>query len=141
MSRNNDEPEVLPQGQIRLTWTNEDGDEVSHVFPSTNEVCYRCEGYGTHLTPSIGNHAYSMEEFHESFDEEEAQEYFRRGGRYDVQCEECHGNKVLQVVDESKLSEEQKKLFAEYEEHEEEMARMDAEDRQTRYYESGGYDY
>lgn len=139
--RNDDEPEVLPQGQMRLTWTDEEGEEVSHIFPSTNEVCHRCEGYGTHLNPSIGQHAYTMEEFNESFDDEGKEEYFKRGGIYDVTCEVCKGNKVLPTVDESKLSDEQKKLFAEYEEHEEDMARMDAEDRQTRYYESGGYDY
>ena len=138
MSRDNDEPEILPQGQQRFTWTNEDGDEVSHIFPVTNEVCDRCEGYGTHLTPSIGNHAYSMEEFYESFDDEEDRAaYFQRGGKYDVQCEECHGAKVVPVVDESKLTPEQKKLFEEYCEHEEDMARMDAEDRHTRWMEDG----
>lgn len=125
------------QGEIELTWYNEDGDEVTHSFPCKNEVCHRCEGYGTHLNPSIGNHAYSQEEFYESFDEEEAEEYFKRGGRYDVTCEECKGNKVIEVVDESKLSDEQKKLYAEYEESEEESARQDAEDRHTRWMEDG----
>lgn len=125
------------QGEIELTWSDEDGEEVTHSFPCKNEVCPRCEGYGTHLTPSIGNHAYSQEEFNESFDDEGREEYFKRGGIYDVQCEECKGNKVIEVVDESKLSEEQKKLYAEYEEHEDEMARMDEEDRRTRWYEDG----
>ena len=126
------------QGEIELTWSDEDGEEVTHSFPCKNEVCPRCEGYGTHLTPSIGNHAYSHEEFYESFpDDEDREEYFKRGGIYDVQCEECKGNKVIEVVDESRLSEEQKKLYAEYEEHEEEMARMDEEDRRTRWYEDG----
>lgn len=129
------------QGEIELTWCDEDGEEVEHSFPSKNEVCHRCEGYGTHLNPSIGNHAYSQEEFYESFDDEGREEYFKRGGIYDVQCEECKGNKVIEVVDESKLSEEQKKLYEEYCEHEEDMARMDEDDRRTRYYESGGYDY
>lgn len=129
------------QGEIELEWYDEDGEEVSHSFPSKNEVCHRCEGYGTHLNPSIGNHAYSQEEFYESFDEEGREEYFKRGGIYDVQCEECKGNKVIEVVDESRLSEEQKKLYEEYCEHEEDMARMDEDDRRTRYYESGGYDY
>ena len=129
------------QGEIELTWSDEDGEEVTHSFPCENEVCPRCEGYGTHLTPSIGNHAYSMEEFNESFDDEGREEYFKRGGIYDVQCEECKGNKVIEVVAEDKLTEEQKKLYEEYCEYEADMARMDAEDRQTRYYESGGYDY
>jgi hypothetical protein len=130
------------QGEIELMWYDDEGEEVTHSFPSTNEVCPRCEGYGTHLTPSIGEHAYSMEEFYESFDDEEDREaYFQRGGKYDVQCEECKGNKVVEVVDESKLSDEQKVLYAQWQESEEENARSDAEDRRTRYYESGGYDY
>lgn len=126
------------QGEIELTWYDEEGEEVTHSFPSKNEVCPRCEGHGTHLTPSIGNHAYSMEEFYESFDDEEdREEYFKRGGRYDVTCEECHGKNVIEVVDEDKLSEEQKKLYAEYEESAEESARQDAEDRHTRWMEDG----
>jgi hypothetical protein len=137
MSRDNDEPEILPQGQQRFTWTNEDGDEVSHVFPICNEVCSRCEGFGSHLNPSIGNHAYSMEEFYDSFDNEDIEEYFTRGGKFDVQCQECHGNKVVPVVDESKLTAEQKKLYEQYCQHEEDMARMDAEDRHTRWMEDG----
>jgi hypothetical protein len=136
MSRDQDEPEVIPQGQMKLTWYSE-GDEVSHVFPSVNEVCDRCEGYGTHLTPSIGNHAYTSDD-EEMHDPEFLEEYTKRGGIYDVQCEVCHGNKVVPVVDEDKLNEEQKKLFTEYEEYMEEKAADDAADRRTRYMESGG---
>ena len=123
--------------EITVKWFNDEGDEVEHTFPAVNEVCERCEGYGMHLTPSIGNHAYSMDEFRESFDEEEAEEYFRRGGMYDVQCEECHGNKVVAMVDEDKLTPEQKTLYAEYQEAEENRARSDAEDRHTRWMEDG----
>lgn len=130
------------QGEIELTWfDSETEEEVTHTFPAVNEVCHRCEGFGTHLTPSIGEHAYSMEEFNESFDDEGKEEYFRRGGIYDVTCETCKGNKVVPAVDESRLSDEQKKLYAEYEEAEEERASDEAADRRTRYYESGGYDY
>lgn len=129
------------QGEIELTWNDEEGDEVTHTFPSTNEVCDRCEGFGTHLTPSIGEHAYSMEEFNESFDDEEDREaYFQRGGKYDVQCEVCHGNKVVETVDESKLSDEQKAVYEQYLDSEEQGARWDAEDRATRRMENGGYD-
>lgn len=124
------------QGMIELTWIH-DGDEITHAFPFINEVCDRCQGFGTHLTPRIGNHAYTPEEFRESFDEEEAEQYFQRGGMYDVSCEECKGNKVIQVVDEENLSEEEKKLFEEYEEYESEMAAMDAADRRTRWMEDG----
>ncbi len=130
------------QGEVELTWyDSETEEEVTHTFPAVNEVCHKCEGYGSHLNPSIGEHAYSMEEFNESFDDEGKEEYFKRGGIYDVTCSVCKGNKVVPSVDEEHLTEEQKKLYADYQEHEEEQARSDAEDRQTRYYESGGYDY
>jgi len=129
------------QNEIVLKLYDEEGDEVEHTFPSKNEVCPTCEGFGTHLNPSIGNHAYTMEEFNESFDEEGKEEYFRRGGIYDVTCEECKGNKVIQVVDEDHLSDEQKKLYAEWEEQEEERISDERADARTRYYESGGYDY
>ena len=140
MSRNDDEPEELPQGQMRLTWTDEDGEEVSHIFPSKMEVCSDCQGHGFVLNESMRYHAYtsSDEEMH---DPEFREEYFKRGGIYDVQCPTCKGKNVEEVPNEERFSEEQKKLFAEYEEHEEDMARMDAEDRHTRYMESGGYDY
>jgi predicted methyltransferase len=140
MSRNDDEPEVLPQGQMRLTWTDEEGEEVSHIVPSKKEVCHDCDGHGMVLNESMRHHAYTSDD-EEMHDPEFREEYFKRGGIYDVQCPTCKGHNVEEVVDESRLSDEQKKLYAEYEEHEEDMARMDAEDRHTRYMESGGYDY
>lgn len=126
---------------ITITLENEDGEEVQHELPAKNEVCYRCEGFGTHLNPNIGEHAYTREEFEESFDEEGREEYFKRGGIYDVSCEECHGNKVVLVVDEDRLTEDQKKIFEEHEDRQAEIARWDAEDRHTRRMESGGWDY
>jgi len=85
---------------ITITLYNDDGDEETHELPAKFEVCSRCEGHGTHLNPSIGEHAYSVEEFNESFDDEERAEYFKRGGIYDVRCEECGGEKVTAVADE-----------------------------------------
>lgn len=86
---------------MTLSFTHETSRGVEHVhkLPAVYEVCERCEGYGTHLTPSIGQHAYTAEEFHESFDDEEAEEYCRRGGRYDVTCETCSGIRVALVPD------------------------------------------
>jgi len=79
------------------------------------EVCPRCEGHGTHLTPSIGNHAYTMEEFNETFwEEEDRAEYFKRGGIYDVICEECKGANVVDVMDEDATPAEIVKLTADY---------------------------
>ena len=83
-----------------FTCFSEDGDEYEIDLPTRFEVCSRCEGHGTHLTPSIGEHAYTREEFEEAFFEDDEREaYFTRGGRYDVQCEECRGARVVAVID------------------------------------------
>lgn len=84
---------------IEFTYENDDGDEESFELPARFEVCDRCQGHGTHLNPSIGEHAYTWQEFNESFDEEGRAEYFRHGGIYDVTCEECRGARVVKVVD------------------------------------------
>lgn len=119
---------------------DEDGEEVEHELPGKHEVCPRCEGHGTHLNPSIGEHAYTREEFDEAFDDDESREqYFKRGGMYDVTCDECSGNRVVVVIDESNLTDKQKELVEEYHDRHEREARWDAEDRHTRRMESGGY--
>jgi len=86
--------------RFQFTLIDGDGDELIHDLPAKHEVCDRCEGHGTHLNPAIGEHAYTRDEFNESFDDDERAEYFRRGGIYDVQCEQCHGQRVVTVVDE-----------------------------------------
>src|ERR1700678_339673 len=123
---------------INLTWVDEFGNDLAHSFPAVNEVCDRCEGHGTHLTPSIGEHAYSSEEFCESFCEpEDRAEYFKRGGIYDVQCEACHGANVVAVVDRAHLSPADKEVFASFMVYENQQTKWDAEDRATYSTESG----
>jgi hypothetical protein len=120
------------------TYTDEEtGDEVTVQFPSKFEVCPRCEGHGTYLNPSIGNHAYSAEEFSESFDDEEAEQYFKRGGIYDIACEQCGGKRVIEVPNPKAMNAEQKASLAAWEEQEEERAAEEAADRKTRWYEDG----
>jgi len=114
---------------ITVTIENDDGSEAEYQLPAKNEICGRCEGYGSHLTPSIGEHAYSQEEFYDSFDDEGREEYFRRGGIYDVTCFDCKGKNVVQVID-SELCEKNDKLKPIYEqwcEQEEDRAQSDAE--------------
>lgn len=127
---------------ITVSYYDEDDNEIEAELPAKFEVCGRCEGHGTHLNPSIGKHAYSIEEFYETFhDEEDREQYFKRGGIYDVQCEECKGEKVVKVVDEDALK-NQPELQAHYEqwvEHGERVARWNREDAATRRMESGGY--
>lgn len=127
---------------ISIKLFNDDDSEEEHELPAKYVVCGRCDGHGSHLTPSIGEHAYSAEEFNESFDDEEAQEYCTRGGIYDIQCVECKGNKVVSVVDETHLSEEQKKIYELFQKQEEERLKSEREDAAMRRAECGyGYEY
>lgn len=100
---------------INFTVMNDDDEEVTHELPSRFEVCSRCDGHGTHLTPSIGEHAYSQEEFEEAFgDEDDREAYFNRGGIYDVQCETCDGKRVEEVVDETACPADLLKKYQKY---------------------------
>jgi hypothetical protein len=117
----------------------QDGEEVTVKLPHKNEVCPRCEGHGTHLNPNIGLHVYTPEEFEESFPEDEdKQQYFQRGGIYDVPCEQCGGKNVILVVDGDACTspelKEHLKLFLAYEE---ERIQDEADDRMTQWYEDG----
>jgi RecJ-like exonuclease len=121
---------------INLTFTHIDdnGDEEDFELPAKHEVCPRCEGHGTHLHPDIGSHAYSAEEFAEEFhDDDERAAYFKRGGRYDVPCEECHGKRVVVVVDEAACrSEDDKRVLKLYFEQQESDAAYAAQRRAER---------
>lgn len=126
---------------ITVTIHNYDDDsEAEHEFPSKMEVCDECQGESYVLCEGMRGHAYSREEFEEAFDDEDREHYFRRGGKYDVICPSCKGKNVIAVVDEDKLTPEQKVLFEEYQEQESERHRMDAEDRHTMRMESGCWD-
>lgn len=112
--------------RISVTFTNEDGNEVTAEFPAKMEVCENCKGTGHVLCDGMRGHAYTSEEFSD-FSEEEQGEYFKVGGRYDMKCPDCKGQNVIKVVDEDNLSEDEKKDFAEYESSLEEKARYIAE--------------
>jgi RecJ-like exonuclease len=90
--------------KIKFTHENDDREEVVAELPAKFVVCPCCDGHGTHLNEAMREHAYSREEFEEEFDEEMQGEYFRRGGRYDVQCEQCGGKRVVEGVDEEACS-------------------------------------
>lgn len=103
---------------IILELYDEDGNEFSVTLPAKYGVCTECEGHGTIMNPSIAEHAYSMEEFLESYDEEEREHYFKRGGMYDIPCTECKGARVVDVVDEDSLNASQKEDFATWQKQE-----------------------
>lgn len=125
---------------ITVTFQDEDGEEHSETFPCRMEVCDECHGEGYVLTEGMRGYAYSAEEFCEAFEPEEQEEYFRPGGRYDVTCPTCKGKNVVPVVDEEKLSTEQKKAYALYLESQDREAAYRAEERATRRAECGWRD-
>ena len=128
---------------IDITYVNDDDEEFCLTLPACREVCPECDGTGTVLCEGMRGACYSVEEFQESFDEEEAEEYFRRGddprgpGRYDVVCTECHGRNVILVVDEDHIPANLSAEYQEYLKYEEKRAQWDAEDRATYRMESG----
>lgn len=92
---------------MAITFTHETshGVEHTHTLPSKFDVCHDCEGHGTHLAGGIREHAYTADELDEAFDDDEDRAaYFTRGGRYDVECETCHGQRVVAVVDEQEAN-------------------------------------
>lgn len=65
-------------------------------LPGEFEVCGRCRGRGRHCNPNIDGNGITSSEWAE-WDEEEQETYL--SGGYDVACEECHGARVILVVD------------------------------------------
>lgn len=128
---------------LKVRLSDETGqDETEHELPAKYEVCGRCEGSGKHLNQSIGGHAYSAEEFDEAFpDGEQREQYFQRGGIYDVPCAECGGERVVLVVDERACRVGPlREVLRQWRRQEAERARSEAEDRATTRMECGGYD-
>lgn len=84
---------------------DDEGEVQTVTFPANYEVCWRCLGEGKHVNPSIdGPGGLGQEDFDADPDFEEA--YF--SGLYDVICHTCEGRRVLPVIDEDRLDEEQK---------------------------------
>lgn len=91
---------------------NEDGDAVIYKLPSKKEVCPRCCGTGSH-DPDAFSNGFTASEFNEVFEDEESRaDYFR--GVYDVTCEECNGNNVVDAPDEDQFSDADKAVHEKY---------------------------
>lgn len=67
------------------------------TVPSHKEVCGDCNGHGTVLNPSMRYHAYTAEDLRD-WSEEEKEQYFMRGGIYDVTCPTCRGRNVVDAI-------------------------------------------
>lgn len=88
------------------------GDEME--LPSRWEVCTVCDGEGKHSHAVDGNDITASEwaEWHP-----DERETYLRGG-YDQQCEECKGKRVVAVVDEDRLTDEQRREWESWAEDE-----------------------
>jgi len=105
------------------------------TVPAKFEVCPTCRGRGKHVNPNIDDRGISAEDFEE--DPDFAEDYFK--GVYDVRCYECSGNRVVPVIDDAYLNEEEKKKIEAYREYEADTLRYEAEDRATMAREMGWY--
>lgn len=85
---------AAPSAEARTSWEDAEKGTLPEEFTVRTvgfRVCPTCEGYGTHVNPSIDAHGIGREEFDEDPDFEEA--YF--SGAYDVTCGECSGQRVV----------------------------------------------
>lgn len=110
-------------------WKTDENDydyEETIKLPVKKEVCHRCRGEGSHVNPAVDGNGISPEEFINDPDFEEA--YF--SGVYDVICEECHGENVIDVIDEAQAArmglKEQCEAYLEYESERARQASQDA---------------
>jgi len=86
---------------VIVVWEDE-CTEVEETVPITFEVCPICDGKGTHVNPSIDCDGLTREDFED--DPDFAEEYM--AGRYDQQCNGCHGQRVVPVLNEERVNPE-----------------------------------
>lgn len=126
--------------EIEVAVGYDDNDEsIMATLPAKFIVCPECEGHGTVLNPSMRGHCYTQEEFNDTFDDEDDRaEFFKRGGRYDVQCPNCKGKNVVLVVDDDAcVTAEQKDLLNKHNDWYNHMCYEQESDRRTMLMESG----
>lgn len=83
------------------------GRTITKNLPTKNVVCATCGGKGKHVNRAIDGHGLTQEDF--DSDPDFAENYF--SGWYDVNCEECQGNRVTQEVDENILTHSQRRFW------------------------------
>tara|TARA_B100000131_G_scaffold114902_1_gene111874 strand:- start:1726 stop:2211 length:486 start_codon:yes stop_codon:yes gene_type:complete len=105
-------------------WDNEDVEHTEvFTFNVRFEVCDLCNGKGSHVNPSIDSGGLSYDDFYgdPSFEED------YHSGRYDVSCNQCSGKRVVPVIDDHCLSDDQKRALKIMREQAEEEAAYQAE--------------
>ena len=79
---------------------DEDGNEIQ--LPIKRIICPRCDGYGHHDHPAFSNGITASEWNSDDWDDDSRADYLR--GRFDVRCDECGGNNVVDVPDEDRMT-------------------------------------
>lgn len=121
---------------MRIKLRSDDWDAETELdVPCKYEVCWRCEGKGTHVNPSIDGHGLTRDDFADDPDFAEA--YFE--GRYDITCQTCNGRNVLPHPDETHKKLSVRLAIRLWEQQQEQRAAWDREDAAIRRMESGGY--
>ena len=91
--------------------THWDDEDVEHTevftFKVRFEVCDLCHGKGTMVNPSIDCGGLTEDDFYDDPDFEE--DY--HSGRYDVRCSKCSGKRVVPVIDDYNLTDDQKRAL------------------------------
>lgn len=80
------------------------GNQFEVQLPCKREMCTHCDGKGTHVNPAIDGNGLSQELL--DGDPDFAEAYF--SGRYDVWCEVCEGERVIEVIDYDRLTDKMK---------------------------------
>lgn len=83
-------------------------EEQMITLPAKFIVCDVCNGKGSHVNPAIDAHGITQEEY-STWSHEEKDDYFNGG--YDVPCMTCHGRRVVPVIDEANIKDDQKELL------------------------------
>lgn len=96
--------------QIKFTYEDDDGNEVEASLPAVYEVCDHCYGEGKHVNPGIDGNGITQSEMAELEADDEDFRGNYMSGMYDVQCETCHGKRVVLEIDSEHLTEAQKEL-------------------------------
>jgi hypothetical protein len=88
---------------IELRYITQGGWEFFYYFPTKLDVCPVCQGRGSYVNPAIDGNGLGADDFAEDPDFEESY----HAGVYDITCVNCGGHKVVDAVDEGKLSKRQ----------------------------------
>lgn len=121
---------------------DDNGESIMKTLPAKFVVCGNCNGHGTVVIAGMRGYCYTQDEFNDAFDDEDDRAaYFKRGGKYDVQCPTCKGKNVVKVVDDDAcVTDEQKAVLKAHEKWSNGLWRSWEEDRMTMRGESGIFD-